>query len=36
MARMYGSWVDSRALAFAASVSYFFDFCADCAPKNAA
>ena len=33
---MYGSWVESRALALAASVSYFFGFWADCAPKNAA
>ena len=33
---MYGSCVESRALALATSVSYIFAFCADWAPKNAA
>lgn len=33
---MFGSIVESRALAFAASESYFLAFCADWAPKKAA
>ena len=33
---MYGSCVESRALALAASLSYSFGFWADCTLKNAA
>jgi hypothetical protein len=33
---MFGSCADSRALAFAASVSYFLAFWHDWAPKKAA
>jgi len=33
---MYCNWADRIALALAESVLYFFGFCADWAPKNAA